>query len=235
MRYKNYRLVLGPLFCIGNYLLFCQFVQPLEGLIKNEQLNPLGAWLPNALRAMFGGGSAGGAMLLVIHEVVGVVWLVGMLCYMGANARGAVFFLREVFSVRPGDFVWMVRKMGRMTLGVGGELPPQGYYNMGQKAFAQASVLGGIVIGVTGMVLLASDKIVPASAVTLVGWAVTLHYLAVGLVFAGLLVHIYMAAISPEEKPGFRSMFTGTVPEEYARHHHGLWVDALDKEGTRTK
>jgi formate dehydrogenase subunit gamma len=79
------------------------------------------------------------------------------------------------------------------------------------------------------MILLASDKILPASVVWLVGWAVTLHYLAVGLVFAGLLVHIYMAAISPEEKPGFRSMFTGTVPRDYARHHHGLWVDALDK------
>jgi formate dehydrogenase subunit gamma len=205
------------------------------GLIKNDQLNPLGAWLPTALRALFGGGSAGGAVLLVIHEGVGVVWLVGLLCYLGVNARGARFFLREVFSVRPGDLAWMVRKMGRMTLGVGGELPPQGYYNMGQKAFAQASVLGGIAIGVTGMILLASDKILPASVVALVGWAVTLHYLAVGLVFAGLLVHIYMAAISPEEKPGFRSMFTGTVPEDYARHHHGLWVNALDKDGTRSK
>jgi formate dehydrogenase subunit gamma len=71
--------------------------------------------------------------------------------------------------------------------------------------------------------------------VVVVGWAVTLHYLAVGLVFAGLLVHIYMAAISPEEKPGFRSMFTGSVPEDYARHHHGLWVEALDKDATHSK
>jgi formate dehydrogenase subunit gamma len=203
------------------------------GLIKNEKLNPLGAWLPDALRALFGGGSAGGAALLVIHEVVGVAWLLGMLAYLGVNAGGARFFLREIFSIRPGDLAWLVRKMLRMTVGPkfggGGELPPQGYYNMGQKAFAQASVLGGIVIGVTGMVLLASDKFLPASMAGLVGWAVTLHYLAVGLVFAGLLVHVYMAAVSPEEKPGFRSMFTGTVPRDYARHHHGLWLDALEK------
>ena len=200
------------------------------GLIKNEKLNPLGAWLPDALRALFGGGSAGGAALLVIHEVVGVVWIIGLAAYLGVNAKGARFFLREIFSVRPGDLTWMVRKMLRMTVGAGGELPPQGYYNMGQKAFAQASVLGGIAIGVTGMVLLASDKILPASMAVMVGWAVTLHYLAVGLVFAGLLVHIYMAAVSPEEKPGFRSMFTGTVPRDYARHHHGLWLDTLEKD-----
>ncbi len=199
------------------------------GLIKNERLNPLGAWLPDLLRGLFGGGSAGGAVLLVIHEVAGVLWLVGILVYLGVNGRGGAFFLREIFSVRPGDLVWMVRKMGRMTLGVGGELPPQGYYNMGQKAFAQTSVLGGIVIGLSGMVLLASDKLLPAALTVLVGWAVTLHYLAVGLVFAGLLVHIYMAAISPEEKPGFRSMFTGTVPQDYARHHHGLWLESLPK------
>jgi len=199
------------------------------GLIKNDKLNPLGAWLPDLLRGLFGGGSAGGAVLLVIHEVAGVLWLAGILWYLAVNARGARFFLREVFSVRPGDLVWMVRKMGRMTVGIGGELPPQGYYNMGQKAFAQASVAGGIVIVATGVVLLLSDKILPASATGLIGWAVTLHYLSVGLVFAGLLVHIYMAAISPEERPGLRSMFTGTVPQDYARHHHGLWLEALEK------
>lgn len=203
------------------------------GLIKNEKLNPLGAWLPDALRALFGGGSSGGAVLLVIHEVVGIVWVLGLAWYLAVNARGARFFLREIFRVRPGDLSWMVRKMGRMTVGVGGELPPQGYYNMGQKAFAQASVVGGAAIVATGLVLLLSDKLFPASLTWLVGWAVTLHYLAVGLVFAGLLVHVYMAAVSPEEKPGFRSMFTGTVPEDYARHHHGLWVEELERgEGT---
>ncbi|MDO9082075.1 MAG: cytochrome b/b6 domain-containing protein [Humidesulfovibrio sp.] len=212
------------------------------GLIKNERLNPLGAWLPDALRALFsggGGGTAGGAVLLVIHEVAGVVWVLGLAAYLAVNAGGARFFLREIFSVRPGDLAWLGRKMGRMTLGplLGGhgELPPQGYYNMGQKAFAQASVLGGAAIVVTGLVLLLSAKLLPAAATGLIGWAVTLHYLAVGLVFAGLLVHIYMAAVSPEEKPGLRSMFTGQVPEDYARHHHGLWLDSLEKDDTGLK
>jgi len=198
------------------------------GLIKNERVNPLGAWLPDMVRGLLGGGSSGGAVLLVVHEVIGLAWVLGLAAYVLVNAGGARSFLREIFSIRPGDLSWLVRKMGRMTVGVGGQLPPQGYYNMGQKAFAQASVVGGVVIVASGALLLLSDKLVPASAAWLVGWAVTVHYLAVGLVFAGLLVHIYMAAISPEEKPGFRSMFTGHVPEDYARHHHGLWVQALD-------
>jgi formate dehydrogenase subunit gamma len=111
------------------------------------------------------------------------------------------------------------------------ELPDQGYYNMGQKAFAQASVVGGVVIAATGLVMLLSDRTLGADSTGLVGWAVTLHFIAVGLVFAGLLVHIYMAAISPEERPGFRSMFTGVVPDDYARHHHRLWWNKITTDG----
>ncbi len=130
------------------------------------------------------------------------------------------------------DITWMIRKMILMTagpklLGKNSELPDQGYYNMGQKAFAQASVVGGVVIVVTGILMFLSDRTLGAEHMALVSWSITLHYLAVGLVFAGLLVHIYMAAISPEEKPGFRSMFTGHVPEDYAKHHHKLWYERV--------
>ena len=128
------------------------------GLIKNERLNPLGAWLPDALRALFGGGSTGGAVLLAIHEVAGVLWVLGLLAYLAVNAKGAKYFLKEIFSVRPGDLSWLVRKMGRMTVGIGGELPPQGYYNMGQKAFSQASVAVGAAIVLSGAALVWSQR-----------------------------------------------------------------------------
>jgi formate dehydrogenase subunit gamma len=102
---------------------------------------------------------------------------------------------------------------------------------MGQKAFAQASVVGGVVIAVTGVLMLLSDRTFGAESTGMIGWAVALHFIAVGIVFAGLLVHIYMAAISPEERPGFRSMFTGVVPDDYAKHHHRLWWDKVRTDG----
>lgn len=206
------------------------------GLIQNPAIDPLGSGYPQAMRALVGGG----ASLLVIHEVIGVVWILGFVFYLIVNFRGARFFLREVFSVSPArDMAWMVRKMVLMTLGpralravgMDPELPDQGYYNMGQKAFAQASVVGGVVIAATGLVMLLSDRTLGADSTGMVGWAVTLHFIAVGLVFAGLLVHIYMAAISPEERPGFRSMFTGVVPDDYARHHHRLWWNKITTDG----
>ncbi len=207
------------------------------GLISNDRLNPLGAWYPDALRSLVGGGGN----LLLIHEVIGFAWVAGLLLYVLVNPRGALFFLKEIFTVKPiRDMTWMLRKMVLMTLGpkvlrpLGqpADLPDQGYYNMGQKAFAQASVLGGLLIVATGVIMFLADKAFTAEGTWIVSWAVTLHFVGAGLVFAGLLVHVYMAAISPEERPGFKSMFTGFVPKDYAKHHHKLWYDKVKASET---
>jgi formate dehydrogenase subunit gamma len=42
-------------------------------------------------------------------------------------------------------------------------------------------------------------------------------------VVSGLLVHVYMGAVFPEEKPAFFSMITGHVDELYAYSHHFKW------------
>ncbi|WP_272699065.1 formate dehydrogenase subunit gamma [Desulfovibrio sp. Fe33] len=205
------------------------------GLIQNPAIDPFGSGYPAWLRSVVGGG----ANLLALHEGIGLVWVAGFVLYLLINFRGAKFFLAEVFAVSPArDMAWMFKKMILMTLGpkalkmVGADpdLPDQGYYNMGQKAFAQASVVGGVVIAATGIVMYLSDRTFGAESTGMIGWAVTLHFIAVGLVFAGLLVHIYMAAISPDERPGFKSMFTGVVPGDYAKHHHRLWWEKVRTE-----
>jgi cytochrome b subunit of formate dehydrogenase len=52
---------------------------------------------------------------------------------------------------------------------------------------------------------------------------VVLHFAAVGAVVAGLVIHVYMGAVFPEEKPAFFSMFTGSVNELFAYNHHFKW------------
>jgi len=37
------------------------------------------------------------------------------------------------------------------------------------------------------------------------------------------MIHVYMAAVFPEEKPAFFSMITGSVHELYAYSHHFRW------------
>ena len=65
------------------------------------------------------------------------------------------------------------------------------------------------------------------TGVDTVQWSILIHFITSGLVFAGLLIQIYMAAISRGEWPALISMFTGKVPADYAEHHHRFWFEEV--------
>jgi len=207
---------------------FCWIFLTLTGLglISNEHINPVGGWWPALMRTIFGSGET----LITFHIYVGLTWAVVFLAYSLIRFKHSMAFLREIFSISPvRDASWMIKRNIQLTLGnkalkklgMSTEIPPQGFYNAGQKLFAQLTVFAGLVLVVTGVIMYISTIVL--NNPTPVAWSRTIHYLMAGLAFAGLLVHIYMAAISRDEKPAFRSMFSGKVPEEYARHHHELW------------
>jgi formate dehydrogenase subunit gamma len=206
------------------------------GLIRNDDLQPFTSW-PKMLRPLFGGG----ANLLLAHEIAGITWAGGFLLYGIIRLKSDVLpFIREIFTVDiRRDFLWLIAKGIQMTLGYRAlgfiadkfgfspRIPDQGFYNVGQKIFAIPAVFGGMVIAVTGMIMILSQ--VGMVSTELVQWAILIHFITVGLVFAGLLIHVFMASIATGEQPAFVSMFTGTVPEDYARHHHKLWLDEIKK------
>ena len=205
------------------------------GLIQNESLRLFGGVWSRWMRSLLGSGEA----LLTAHIVVGSVWAGIFFIYGLITFRSAVLpFVKEILSLSPArDLMWLVKKGVLMTLGppvlgkmgLDTELPDQGFYNVGQKLFAVPSLFGGILIGISGIVLALSS--VWFTETLWVQWAILVHFVCVGLVFAGLLIHVYMASIAPGERPAFISMFTGTVPETYAAHHHRLWYqDMKDKK-----
>ena len=57
-----------------------------------------------------------------------------------------------------------------------------------------------------------------------------LHWASVGAIVAGLIIHVYMGAVFPEEKEAFFSMFSGKVSAWYARAHHTKWYWEKVKE-----
>jgi formate dehydrogenase subunit gamma len=215
------------------------------GLINNPDLQPVGIWWTTLMWGLFGSGEN----LLWAHIVAGSIWAGVFLIYAILGIKQVGQFLREIFSYSPvRDFMWLVKKGIQMTLGTralkkfGEELekrgaspemavpriPDQGFYNVGQKLFAVPSVLGGVVIAVTGIIMALSNVYFTNTAI--VRWAILIHFVTVGLVFAGLLIHIYMASIAAGERPAFISMFTGSVPEEYAKHHHRLWYEEVKEQ-----
>lgn len=126
--------------------------------------------------------------------------------------------LKKEIALDEDDVRWLVvrtlRILGRSTE----PLPPQGIYNAGQKLFA-LMVYAMIPLVMVSGVVMAFRLFGPVA----VGWAIVLHYVGVGTIVSGLMIHVYMGAVFPEEKPAFFSMITGTVDELYAYDHHYKW------------
>ena len=217
-----------------NTVCWCVLLATGLGLVDNPVLQPLGMWWVRFMHSLFGGG----AQLLQVHIVCGAIWSIGFLLY------GIIFFksttlvfIKEILTVHlKRDLLWLMKKPLTMTigpkimerLGMTPEIPDQGFYNVGQKLFAIPALFGGMIIAVTGWVMAFSKQ--DLTGVDTVQWSILIHFITVGLVFAGLLIHVYMAAIAKGELPALISMFTGKVPADYAEHHHRFWFEEVTSQ-----
>jgi formate dehydrogenase subunit gamma len=171
------------------------------------------------------------AMVLKVHITAGIAWTIVLLVYglFGFRKYLLATVTRYLIPDRD-DLLWLKNRL-LLILGRQVKLPPQGIYNAGQKLYGIVVYLGSAAIIVTGYVMtfhLGSSE--------LSRWAILLHFVAVGGIFAGLFVHVYMGAVLPEERPAFFSMFTGRVPELYAYRHHYTWwrqYKAMEREWHR--
>lgn len=169
----------------------------------------------DALQAIFGSNAA----LLDFHVHVGFLWFSVMALGFVVDPYGlALRFLRDLVPTRA-DLSWLLLKP-RAELDPRIELPRQGAYNGGQKAFGVTALVGGALIGLSGTAMVAGGSGEAGR------WVVLLHLLAVGAVIAFFFVHFSMAALLRVERPALVSMFRGTVDPGYARHHHADWYEA---------
>lgn len=208
-------------------------------LLHNPAMQPVGQWWVN-LWADF----LGEETLLMLHLGIGALWLTVYAIYLLLCARSdAVPFLQEILRISPvSDAVWCLRKgfllvlgPARMrTLGLNSELPPQGFYNAGQKLVAVIAVIGSLGLAVTGLWLSALVfRLVPTPAGVMVftQWVLVMHFACAAVVAVFLPVHIYMAAFAPGEGPALRSMLSGMIPIGFIRHHNPLWYKELIRDG----
>lgn len=189
-------------------------------VISNREFALFGTAFPAWFSGLFGGPAA----LLRAHAVGGLVWAAVIVPLFLLFKRGGLEALEEVRPTRD-DLVWMLRKPLAMLGRSGAPLPPQDKYNAGQKAFAISAVLGTALIIATGLVMtfhLGSSQVVAL--------ALVVHKLAIALAFAGLSVHLTMAAVVHEERPALRSMVTGRIDREHAEAHSPRWVERVERE-----
>ncbi|MBM3569701.1 MAG: formate dehydrogenase subunit gamma [Alphaproteobacteria bacterium] len=144
----------------------------------------------------------------VMHNYVGFAFIAGIVLML-------VLWVKD--NIPEGhDLTWIA--MGGGLLG-GSAHPPSRKFNAGQKLIFWSVILGGGAISYTGLGLMFP-----------VGWFGTQDLQLSVLVHAGtaiglitiVIAHIYIGTMGMEG--AFDAMGTGYVDENWAREHHGIWV-----------
>jgi len=150
--------------------------------------------------------------LLDFHIGSGVVFIVTTI------GRIALWFRDARFAQYDKDWV----KKGGGYLGHKGKVPA-GRFNAGQKMFYWYTAAFGIVISVSGVMLVFKNTF-QLSTVCITS---TIHNLIGFFLVAGVLAHAYLGTVA---NPGtWRVLIDGSVTRGWAEHHHPNWYDALLK------
>jgi formate dehydrogenase subunit gamma len=105
---------------------------------------------------------------------------------------------------------------------IGSKHPPADRFNGGQKVIFWATVLGGIALSVSGYIMMFRPNEVMISGFQL---TTVVHGLTGLILFAVIVAHIYIGTVGMEG--AFDAMGRGEVDLNWAKEHHGVWVDKV--------
>lgn len=116
------------------------------------------------------------------------------------------------------DVRWFLKGGGL----IGSSHPPADRFNGGQKVLFWVTVLGGIALSVSGYIMMFRPVDVAISGFQL---ATVVHGVT-GLVLVAIIIaHIYIGTVGMEG--AFDAMGRGEVDLNWAKEHHGVWVDKV--------
>lgn len=120
------------------------------------------------------------------------------------------------------DIKWFLKAGGLF----GHHIADSGYYNGGQKTWFWLTVLFGIAISVSGLILLFPNF---GQGREVMAGAHLVHALVAVVFITASLGHIYIGTLGMEGAA--ESMTRGYVDANWAREHHNLWFAEMEKAG----
>ena len=140
-----------------------------------------------------------------------------------AMALGYAYFMWKKDCVfEPDDLGWILQGGG--YLWPTDKLPPVYKYNAGQKAFFWCLIGCGILIVVSGLIML-YPLFLP---VVIARWAFMLHALGVMVLGSFFIVHLYLGTIG---NPGtVQAMFTGKCTRAWCETYCPRWLAEHDQD-----
>jgi formate dehydrogenase subunit gamma len=186
-------------------------------ILSSPRLGLSPVWWQELYRNIFGGT----ANLIRFHYTIGLIWVfVITFNLLIGFRRYFVPFAATRMLLDKDDIEWLkIKPLQMLGFQQDKELPPQDAYNAGQKLYSYVVILGTLGIMLSGIVMTFNTIFPPV----LKRIAQPTHWVSVGAIIAGLMIHVYMGAVFPEEKEAFFSMFSGKVSAWYARAHHEKW------------
>lgn len=143
-----------------------------------------------------------------IHNFVSWAFMLGLLFMI-------VMWIKDNFPDRT-DGPWL-REFGGFY---NNRHPPTRRFNAGQKLVFWAVVLGGLLLSVTGLILLFPFTVAGIEGMQIAQY---LHAVVGVLLIAVILGHIYIGSIGMEG--AYDAMGSGEVDLTWAQRHHSLWVE----------
>lgn len=147
-----------------------------------------------------------------VHNFFGVPFVIGVLLML-------VLWIRDNLPTRA-DLEW-VRQGGGMFKRHGSFHPETARFNAGQKGIFWIVVLGGILMAVSGYLLLTPFSFTGVSGMQVMH---VIHALLAVLMIAVILGHIFIGTLGMEGS--FDAMGRGEVDENWAIEHHRGWYEA---------
>ncbi len=148
------------------------------------------------------------------HNYLGFAFIVGI-------ALIFVLWVRHNIPERH-DLVWFLKAGGLFSKGVH---PPARKFNGGQKVIFWSTVVGGGILGFTGVQLVFPFSFASLAEMQLYQLS---HAIVAVVMIAIILAHIYIGSIGMEG--AFSAMGDGQVELQWAREHHSLWVEEVTGE-----
>ncbi|MHB8805868.1 MAG: cytochrome b/b6 domain-containing protein [Coriobacteriia bacterium] len=158
-----------------------------------------------------------------VHFVFVVMFLFGTF-YYGVNTLLAAHRFRE--HLPTSNAIDYTKRHYGLLLGFKKlTFPPEAKYFESEKMAYLLALASTVVIILTGLVKVAAHALdMPAG---LMGVITPLHDIATVAMLAFFLAHVFFAAVLPMSWPVLRSMFTGYVSLEHAKHEHAGWLEEL--------
>ena len=122
------------------------------------------------------------------------------------------------------DIPWLVRLGGFLTDDP--DNPPAKKFNAGQKLTFWVAVLGGLLMTVTGVTLMFPYFWVELETII---WIMFAHAIIGLLMIAFFIGHAYIGTVGMQD--AIAAMWSGKVDLNWAREHHELWLDELERKG----